>query len=84
MSMMDRIYAQLLNEMRDLEDFVDDPVDTKVELITQTVTIKYELNGQPKYLDLSYVDIKHLIERKAEALRRELAAAGKCDAKKSS
>lgn len=83
MSMMDRIYAQMMNEMRDLEEFLNDEDDEHTSLVTQAVTIKYKLNGQSKYLDFSYGQIKQLMEDHARSIRRELATQGKCDAEKS-
>lgn len=83
--MMERIFATLTLEMRDLEEFAEKhgtTSDKRTELKTQEVVIRYTLDGQDKFLVLEYQSILRIMEEKAAGLRRELAAHGAVKDKK--
>ena len=78
MSIMERIFATLMLEMRDLEEFAEKRgnSDQKSDLKTQEVVIRYTLDGQDKFLVIDYQNILRLMESRAEGLRRELTEHG--------
>ena len=80
MGMLDRIYADLLIKMNDLEEFMNDMQNglERSRLITQEVTIRFQLRGEDKYLNLTHSDIMGIMESNAIGLRRELSTAGMC------
>lgn len=72
------IYAKLLTEMSNLEEFghamKSNPSNS--ELVTKDVVIKYKLHGVDHYFELDVVDLYRVMASEAANLRRELTDQG--------
>jgi len=78
MSIFERVKAQLLTEMNDIEEMFKNSDERKPGncLETSEVVVRYQLNGQDRFFVLDHWSIYELLRKRAATLRRELVSNG--------